>query len=144
MLFSSNQTYGNDILYKDCKLWNAKNFRISEFNYQDLINGHEKTKIIWIKTFIENLIKNGVAKVVNLPIKKDEILNLQKYLGNFKKTNYGFKLIIYNLNRLTFDVESKPLANNVAYTCYYIPPHNDLSYWNYIPGVYKYYIYIYN
>ncbi|CAB4438980.1 unnamed protein product [Rhizophagus irregularis] len=69
----------------------------------------------------------GLVIVKNVPINDDDkgIISVAERIGTIKSTFYG-KL---------FDVESKPAANNIAYTDLHLGLHMDLLYYNAPPGL---------
>ena len=71
---------------------------------------------------IENL---GVALVTGVPCEQLAVVDLAERIGFIEESHFGRH----------FDVESKPRAENLAYTHYALHPHNDLPSRRQLPGI---------
>ena len=75
--------------------------------------------------FLENLDDVGVAIVKNMPDTHEAVLELSSHIFFVEESHFG----------RSFEVESKPDPENLAYTSHSLPPHNDLPSRTQIPGI---------
>ncbi|KAK0610121.1 hypothetical protein B0T17DRAFT_658648 [Bombardia bombarda] len=72
---------------------------------------------------LDQLSKTGLIFVTDVPNKEDEVERIGQRIGMLQHTFYG----------TTWDVKSKPRAENVAYTSQFLGLHQDLMYHEPIP-----------
>lgn len=82
-------------------------------DYSDWMQGGKA----WAKAF-RDLLYWGIVFVRGVPETREAVQDIASKIGNLQSTFYG----------LTWDVESKPNAENVAYTDEYLCLHQDLLY----------------
>ncbi len=73
----------------------------------------------------ENLATVGIAMVTEVPIEENSVLAVCERMGFVEETHFG----------RSWDVRSKPQAENLAYTSYRLRPHNDLAARRHLPGI---------
>lgn len=69
-----------------------------------------------LATWLENTQSFGLSLVTGLDARHDAGMEVAKRIGFLRETNFGS----------TFQVQSKPNPNNLAYTAVALPPHTDL------------------
>lgn len=89
-------------------------------NYEDWISGGEA-----FAKAIMDLSTWGLIFVRGVPESHDAVQDIASKIGNLQLTFYG----------LTWDVISKPNAENVAYTNEFLCLHQDLLYWKETPKI---------
>lgn len=77
------------------------------------------------KDAMKNLGRYGLIIVKNVPESEDSVQKIGERIGPLQDTFYG----------LTWDVISKPDAENVAYTSEFLPLHQDLLYNDPVPRI---------
>lgn len=75
-------------------------------------------------TWLENTQSFGLSLVSGLEARHDAGMEVAKRIGFLRETNFG----------TTFQVQSKPNPNNLAYTSVALPPHTDLPNQELPPG----------
>ncbi|KAH8593600.1 taurine catabolism dioxygenase TauD, TfdA family-domain-containing protein [Bisporella sp. PMI_857] len=88
-------------------------------NYEDYISADEA-----LCTTLEELNKHGLIILRGVPESETAVEKIANRIGKIRDTFYG----------LTWDVKSKPQAENVAYTAKYLGLHMDLLYMENPPG----------
>jgi alpha-ketoglutarate-dependent taurine dioxygenase len=78
----------------------------------------------FLKAFAD-LRKTGLIFVTDVPSDEAEVERIARRIGPLQHTFYGW----------TWDVKSKPQAENVAYTSKFLGLHQDLLYHNPVPGL---------
>ncbi|KAL6712008.1 hypothetical protein ACN47E_003051 [Coniothyrium glycines] len=103
------------VRFDDRVLWNKK--RIERDNkwvdYNDYM-GQDET----LFEALTHLNQYGLLFIKNVPESEDSVVSLGERIGNLKDTFYG----------RTWDVRSKPKAENIAYTPQFLGLHMDLLY----------------
>eukprot|EP00127_Corallochytrium_limacisporum_P004032 Clim_evm81s156 gene=Clim_evmTU81s156 len=74
---------------------------------------------------LKRLARDGIVYITNTPAEYESVSRMGERVGALRTTFYG----------TTWDVVSKPQAENVAYTAQYLGPHMDLMYFESPPGV---------
>ncbi|KAK3306185.1 uncharacterized protein B0T15DRAFT_220934 [Chaetomium strumarium] len=87
-------------------------------SYQDWLHNHEA-----FRAAFGDLNKTGLIFVTGVPQEKGQVQRVASRIGAQQYTIYGW----------TWDVKSKPRAENVAYTSQFLGLHQDLMYWDPIP-----------
>jgi len=77
-----------------------------------------------LATWLENTQSFGLSLVTGLDARHDAGMEVAKRIGFLRETNFG----------TTFQVQSKPNPNNLAYTSVALPPHTDLPNQELPPG----------
>ena len=77
-----------------------------------------------LATWLENTQSFGLSLVTGLDARHDAGMEVAKRIGFLRETNFG----------TTFQVQSKPNPNNLAYTAVALPPHTDLPNQELPPG----------
>jgi gamma-butyrobetaine dioxygenase len=77
-----------------------------------------------LATWLENTQSFGLSLVSGLEARHDAGMEVAKRIGFLRETNFG----------TTFQVQSKPNPNNLAYTSVALPPHTDLPNQELPPG----------
>ena len=77
-----------------------------------------------LATWLENTQGFGLSLVSGLEARHDAGMEVAKRIGFLRETNFG----------TTFQVQSKPNPNNLAYTSVALPPHTDLPNQELPPG----------
>ena len=77
-----------------------------------------------LATWLENTQSFGLSLVTGLDARHDAAMEVAKRIGFLRETNFG----------TTFQVQSKPNPNNLAYTAVALPPHTDLPNQELPPG----------
>ena len=77
-----------------------------------------------LATWLENTQSFGLSLVSGLEARHDAGMEVAKRIGFLRETNFG----------TTFQVQSKPNPNNLAYTLVALPPHTDLPNQELPPG----------
>ena len=77
-----------------------------------------------LATWLENTQSFGLSLVSGLEARHDAGMEVAKRIGFLRETNFG----------TTFQVQSKPNPNNLAYTAVALPPHTDLPNQELPPG----------
>ncbi|KAK4132122.1 Clavaminate synthase-like protein, partial [Trichocladium antarcticum] len=90
-------------------------------SYKDWTN--KSSPAFW--TAMADLSKTGLIIVTDVPQVENEVENVAKQIGPLQYTFYGW----------TWDVKSKPRAENVAYTSQFLGLHQDLMYHTPIPKI---------
>ncbi|KAK4150496.1 hypothetical protein C8A00DRAFT_17986 [Chaetomidium leptoderma] len=72
-----------------------------------------------------DLRQTGLIFVTGVPTKENEVAHVANRIGPLQRTFYGS----------TWDVKSKPRAENVAYTSKFLGLHQDLMYHDPVPGL---------
>lgn len=72
-----------------------------------------------------DLIRYGIIFLRDVPKVEWAVEDVAKQIGNLQSTFYG----------MTWDVKSKPQAENVAYTDVFLGLHQDLMYWMDVPKI---------
>lgn len=105
-------------------LWDSKTFQqgLESRNvaYSDWMEGGPA-----FSQAFQNLLSYGLIVVKNVPASDASVQNVGERIGPIMDTFYG----------LTWDVVSKPDAENVAYTSEFLPLHQDLMYHQPIPKI---------
>ncbi|KAK3312887.1 hypothetical protein B0H66DRAFT_569121 [Apodospora peruviana] len=100
-------------------MWNRERYQslldegLCRISYQDWVSGGEAFR----KAFL-GLARTGMIFVTDVPEAEDQVELVANKIGNLQHTFYGF----------TWDVRSKPQAENVAYTNEFLGLHQDLMY----------------
>jgi len=74
---------------------------------------------------VSEFLRYGHLTFYNTPTEKDSLLNIAENYGFVRETNFG----------RYFEVFSKPMANDLAYTPHAIGPHTDNPYREPVPGI---------
>ena len=74
---------------------------------------------------VSEFLRYGYLTFYNTPTEKDSLLRIAENYGFVRETNFG----------RYFEVYSKPLANDLAYTPHAIGPHTDNPYREPVPGI---------
>ena len=77
-----------------------------------------------LATWLENTQSFGLSLLSGLEARHDAGMEVAKRIGFLRETNFG----------TTFQVQSKPNPNNLAYTSVALPPHTDLPNQELPPG----------
>ena len=89
-------------------------------SYQDWINNDAA---FWAA--FADLFQTGLIRVTDVPLEEDAVERVATRIAPLQHTFYGW----------TWDVKSKPQAENVAYTSQFLGLHQDLMYHKPIPGL---------
>lgn len=103
-------------------LWNKSQLEtvLSPITYAEWMSGGED----FVRAFFD-LIRYGIIFLRDVPLEETSVEEIAKQIGHLQSTFYG----------LTWDVISKPEAENVAYTNVFLGLHQDLMYWNDVPKI---------
>lgn len=105
-------------------MWDAttisKSGGIPSFSYDEIINNEAA-----LHAWLTELDFMGVTLIKGAPKERGVVSKLTNLVGYPRNTMYG----------LTWDVESIPNPNNVAYTSLPLPIHADLCYYEAPPGI---------
>ncbi len=75
--------------------------------------------------FVDNVDRFGIAVVEGCPTNGTGVVRLAERFGFIEESHFGRR----------FDVQSKPEAENLAYTAHKLLPHNDLPSRQHMPGI---------
>ncbi|KAG7155513.1 Gamma-butyrobetaine dioxygenase-like 5 [Homarus americanus] len=100
-------------------LW-GPDFKLTTFDYEELV-GDEKVLLQWLVT----MEKVGVTIITNTPREPRACFNIINKVGFVKPTHYG----------VHYPIRNKLGANSLAYTDSKLGMHNDLPYYEYVPGI---------
>ena len=98
MLFWDKHTINRDITFTE---------------YEDWMNNDEA-----LAAGVKKLHSHGILFIRNAPHSEESVISMSSRIGNLQETLYG----------RTWDVRSKPEAENVAYTSSFLGLHQDLLY----------------
>lgn len=103
------------------KLWDRREMEAAPFfDYDDFINHHSG-----FNAAFKRLVSHGMFYLRNVPNDEKAVKRIAEKIGFIQETFYG----------RTWDVVSKPNAENVAYTNSYLGLHADLLYMNDPPRI---------
>lgn len=113
---------GKTLLGRPQQLWNRGSFDIGQanFSYDEYM---DSTK--GLATALHHLWQNGLVFIKDVPSEEGSVGKLAERIALLRNTFYG----------TTWDVRSKPDAENVAYTSRYLGFHMDLLYMKEPPGL---------
>ncbi|KAK7078956.1 Gamma-butyrobetaine dioxygenase [Halocaridina rubra] len=101
------------------ELW-GPDVAIKSFEYNAVLND-DKVLLEWLI----NMEKTGVTVIKNTPRKPQASFSIVNKVGFIKPTHYGTH----------YPIRNKIGANSLAYTDSRLGMHNDLPYYNYVPGI---------
>jgi len=100
--------------------WRADDDLPVRFDWQELQNNQ-----YLFDHSVSEFLRYGYLTFYNTPTEKDSLLSIAEHYGFVRETNFG----------RYFEVYSKPLANDLAYTPHAIGPHTDNPYREPVPGI---------
>lgn len=113
-----------EVPYRVRTIWNRDVFQPGmesrNVSYEDWMAGGP----VFAKAMVD-LVQWGLVIVKGVPQSKDAVKDIANKIGHLQNTFYG----------PTWDVISKPQAENVAYTNDYLCLHQDLMYWHEPPKI---------
>ncbi|CAH3127713.1 unnamed protein product, partial [Porites lobata] len=104
------------------RVWNNNKLqgKIPSYRFQEVIEDDFR-----LYEWLHSLHSVGIALLKDTPRQPGECNQLCARVGYTKTTNFGY----------CFEVHTKLNANNLAYTSLFLPPHTDMPYHDYVPGV---------
>lgn len=104
------------------KLWSKNEFESAykKFEYKDVMQDDKA-----LRHWLEALTVHGCALLTGVPRTEQEVRRLIDRVGFIRQTHYGQE----------FFVRAKEGTNNVAYLSAPLQMHNDLPYYEYVPGI---------
>ncbi|EDV24687.1 uncharacterized protein TRIADDRAFT_25731 [Trichoplax adhaerens] len=116
-----DEMVASNIYHRDRQIWGSEMLnKIPRYDFYALLQ--DKLELYrWLRS----LIKIGITILDNVPEKPGQMHKLADRVSFLKLTTYG----------PTFQVESRSVASNVAFTNAGLAMHTDLAFITYVPGV---------
>ncbi|MPC41954.1 Gamma-butyrobetaine dioxygenase [Portunus trituberculatus] len=113
-----------DWQHSDCPtsvqdLWSTE-MELPRMDYNGVMHGDKE-----LLDFLVTLEKKGVVVLTDAPREPEAVLTIIKSIGYVKPTHYG----------TNYPIRSKASASSLAYTDQRLGMHNDLPYFQYVPGI---------
>lgn len=100
-------------------LWSTE-LELPRMDYSGVMNGDKE-----LLDFLVTLEKKGVVVLTDAPREPKAVLTIVNSIGYVKPTHYG----------TNYPIRSKASASSLAYTDQRLGMHNDLPYFQYVPGI---------
>ncbi|KAG0718618.1 Gamma-butyrobetaine dioxygenase [Chionoecetes opilio] len=101
------------------ELWSTE-MELPRLDYEGVMQGDEE-----LLDFLVTVEQKGVAVLTQAPRDPEAVLSIINRIGFVKPTHYGIQ----------YPIRSKASANSLAYTDQKLGMHNDLPYFQYVPGI---------
>lgn len=103
-------------------LWSKDEFKnvYREYKFNDVIESDDA-----LREWIEALSKYGYALLTGTPAREDQCKLLAERIGFIRQTHYGVQ----------YAIRVKEGTNNIAYLNKPLQMHNDIPFYDYVPGV---------
>ncbi|XP_041845859.1 gamma-butyrobetaine dioxygenase isoform X2 [Melanotaenia boesemani] len=116
---AARQAMQEELFLNERYYWNSK-LRIPTANYQEVLHD-DKAALAWLLA----LRRVGIVYLKGAPVEQGQVARLAERIGYLRLTFYGY----------TWQVQDKPMANNVAYTAGKLSLHTDYPALHFAPGV---------
>lgn len=101
------------------ELWSTE-LELPRIDYNSVMEGDKK-----LLEFLVTMEKKGVVVLTQAPREPEAVLSIINSIGFVKPTHYGIQ----------YPIRSKASASSLAYTDQRLGMHNDLPYFQYVPGI---------